>query len=219
MRISLTLARAVLVTLPRVGGAQAPKVTPSGDPSVRSDTIYRLAVNPADHPGEDFVYLLDDGIVRFEADGRGSRTYRQIIQVLTQEGAERWGEQTFGYTAGRERMTINWIRVVRPNGEVVSGQPTHEQESLAPVALEAPVYSDSKIRRVTLGGVAPGTLLDFSWTIEQFKPVLPGDFWTGWRVTTGRLVRRSRLIVDVPAALTPRLKGENVRFPRKTVEA
>ncbi|MBI1967496.1 MAG: DUF3857 domain-containing protein [Gemmatimonadetes bacterium] len=199
--------------------AQAPRITPAGDPSVKPDTIYRLAVDPADHPGEDFIYLLDDGVLHFEADGRSVRTYRQVIQILTQEGAERWGEQRFGYTAGREQLTVNWIKVVRPDGTVISDRPTHEQESLAPVALEAPVYSDSKVRRVSIGGVAPGTLLDFSWTTERVQPYLPGDFWSGWRVTTGRLVRRSRLIVDVPVGLEPRIKEENIRFPRRVVEA
>ena len=67
--------------------AQSPRITPAGDPSVKADTIYRLAVDPADHPGDDFVYLLDDGVMRFEADGRGVRTYRQIVQILTREGA------------------------------------------------------------------------------------------------------------------------------------
>ncbi|HEV8264631.1 MAG TPA: DUF3857 and transglutaminase domain-containing protein [Gemmatimonadales bacterium] len=199
--------------------AQAPRITPAGDPSVRSDTIYRLAVNPADYADEDYVYLLDDGVVRFEADGRGSRTYRQIIQILTQDGAEAWGEQSFSYSAGSERLTVNWIRVVKPNGEVVSAQPSHEQESLAPVAFDAPVYSDQKVRRVTLSGVAPGTLVDWSYTVERTKPLVPGDYYTGWRVTTGRLTRRSRLIVDVPTSVTPRIKEENVRFQRRTVEA
>ena len=60
---------------------QAPRITPSGDPSVKNDTIYKLAVNPADHPDDDFIYLLDDGVIRFEADGRGSRTYRQVVQM------------------------------------------------------------------------------------------------------------------------------------------
>ena len=126
---------------------------------MRADTIYQLAVDPADHPGEDFVYLLDDGVLRFEADGRASRTYRQIVQILSKDGAERWGEQNFGFTADREKLTINWIRVLSLDGTVIAEGPTHEQESLAPVALEAPVYSDSKIRRVTIGGIAPGTLL------------------------------------------------------------
>lgn len=195
--------------------AQSPRITPAGDPSVKNDTIYRLAVHPEDYPGEDFVYLLDDGVLRFEADGRSVRTYRQVVQILTQEGAERWGEQSFGYTAGREKLTVNWIKVVRPDGTVISDKPTHEQESLAPVAMEAPVYSDSKVRRVSIGGVAPGTLLDFSWSTERVQPYLPGDFWSGWRVTTGRLTRRSRLLVDVPAAMAPRIREQNVRFAKR----
>lgn len=194
--------------------AQAPRITPAGDPSVKSDTIYRLAVDPAEHQGDDFIYLLDDGVLRFEADGRGVRTYRQIIQILTREGAERWGERSFGYRGGDQRLTVNWIKVVRPDGTLISDKPTGDQESLAPVALEAPVYTDAKLRRVSIGGIVPGTLLDFSWTIEELKPVLPGDFFTGWRVTTGLLVRRSRLILDVPVRLTPRIQEENWRYPR-----
>jgi transglutaminase-like putative cysteine protease len=210
----------LLAAVPAVPAvAQAPRITPAGDPSIQNDTIYRLAVNAADYPDEDYVYLLDDGVVRFEADGRGSRTYRQIVQVLTQDGAEAWGEHSFSYSSGSERLTVNWIRVVKPSGDVVSAQPAHEQESLAPVAFDAPVYSDQKVRRVTLSGVAPGTLVDWSYTVERIKPLVPGDYFTGWQVTTGRLTRRSRLIVDVPASVTPRIKEENVRFQRRTVEA
>src|SRR3989442_15808504 len=91
--------------------AQAPRITPSGDPSVQNDTIYRLSVNPADYPDQSFVYLLDVGVVRFEADGRGSRTYRQVVLVLTQEGAERWGVQPFCYGMTHDVPTVIWITV------------------------------------------------------------------------------------------------------------
>src|SRR3989441_4689075 len=199
--------------------AQAPHITPAGDPSIRSDTIYRLAVAPADYPDQGYVYLLDDGVLRFEPDGRSSRTYRQVVQSLPQDAVNDWAEQSFSYTAGRERLTINWIKVVKPDGMVISAQPSHEQESLAPVAMEAPVYSDAKVRRVTLAGVAPGTLVDYSYTIERLQPTMPGEFYSGWRVTTGRLTRRSRLIVDVPTSLAPRLKVENWRRPTGVREA
>jgi hypothetical protein len=204
----------LLALLARPAVSQAPKITPAGDPSVRNDTIYKLAVNPADYTDDDYIYLLDDGVVRFEADGRGTRTYRQVIQVLTQDGAEAWGEQSFSYSSGSERLTINWIRVLKPTGEVISAQPAHEQESLAPVAFDAPVYSDQKVRRVTLSGVAPGTLVDWSYTIERLKPIVPNDFYSAWSVTTGLLTRRSRLILDVPASLTPRIQEQNIRFKR-----
>src|SRR5262245_26319229 len=106
----LTLAILLAVIASSAVG-QAPKITPAGDPSVRNDTIYHLAVDPAQHTDDDYIYLLDDGVIRFEADGRGSRTYRQVIQILNQDGAEAWGEQSFSYSSGSEKLTINWIRV------------------------------------------------------------------------------------------------------------
>lgn len=198
---------------------QAPVITPAGDPSVKSDTIYRLAVDPQDHSDDPYVYLLDDGVVRVEADGRMTRTYRQIVQILNQDGVEDWAEQSFSYDADRERLRINWVRVVQPDGTIISDGPSHEQESLSPVALSAPVYSSSKQRRLTLAGVAPGTLVDYSYTIERFQPPLAGDFYSAWSIHTARFTRRSRLILDVPAGMHPRIQERNVHFRPQVVEA
>ena len=209
----------LLAVCARSALAQAPAITPAGDPSVQSDSIYRLAVNPADYPDDPYVYLLDDGVVRLEADGRGTRTFRQVVQILTQQAAERFGEQVFSYSSSREKLTVNWLRVVRPDGSVVSAQATHEQESDAPTALESPVYSDARLHRATLGGVAPGTIVDWSYTVETLKPVMPGDYFSGWTVTNSRLTRRSRFIVDVPASVAPRIKERNLPFARQTTEA
>ena len=199
--------------------AQAPVVTPAGDPSVRSDTIYALAVKPADYPDEPYVYLLDDGVVRLAADGRGTRTYRQVVQVLKQEAASQFGEQVFSYSRSHEKLTINWIRLVRPDGSVISDSAAHQQETDAPTTLAAPVYSDVRLHRATLGGVAPGTLVDWSYTIETLTPVAPGDIYSSWYVTPGRPVRRSRFLLDVPASLHPRIEEHNVRFERRITEA
>jgi hypothetical protein len=218
-RSSRLVALAAALLLARPSAAQAPRITPAGDPSVQNDTLYRLAVDPAEHQDDDYIYLLDDGVVRLEPDGRGAHTYRQIVQVFTRAAAEQWGEQSFSYVSGRERLTLNWVRVVRPTGEVISARPTHEQESIAPVAQEAPVYSDVRVHRVSIGGIAPGTLLDYSYTVETLKPVVPGDFERRWRVTTGRLTRRSRYIVDAPTSVNLRIKETNLTFPRRTTVA
>src|SRR5438067_9116802 len=141
----LTRSLVLLLAVAAAARAQAPRITPTGDPTVRNDTIYGLAVNPADHPDDDYIYLLDDGVVRLEADGRGSRTYRQVVQILTREAAETWGEQSLSYVSGRERLTVNWVRVVEPTGEVISAHPTHEQEPIALGAEEAPVFAEAKL--------------------------------------------------------------------------
>jgi len=199
--------------------AQSPVVTPSGDPSVRNDTIYALAVDPAAHPDQPYVYLLDDGIVRYEADGRAVRTYRQVVQVLTREAAEQWGEQSFSYAPSREQLRINWVRVVRPNGQIVSDGPSAEQEADAVADEESPVYVDRKTHRITLAGVAPGTIVDYSYTLVTRQPVRPGDYWSSWSIHTTRLVRRSRLIVDVPASAEPRIRERFLNFARRDTVA
>jgi hypothetical protein len=199
--------------------AQAPRITERGDPSVRSDTIYRLAVKPEQYPDEPYVVLLDDGVERYEADGTGVRTFRTVSQVLQQESVERFGERTFGYDASRQRLRLNWARVVGPDGHVISDKPVHDQESLAPVASSAPVFTDEKVRRISLGGVAPGTIVDVSYTVETFKPLLPGDFTVGWSIHNARPTLRSRLLVDLPASVTPRIKERNLSFQRQETTA
>lgn len=206
--VALLLAAAPLV------GAQAPRISAAGDPSVNADSIYRLAVDPAKYPEEDAAYLLDDGVVRLEADGRGTKTFRQIIQVMKPSAVDRLQEQSFGYSPQHEKLTINWIRVVRPNGTVVSDKPSHVQDSDVPAPTDDPVYSDRKLRRASISGVAPGTILDYSYTIEELKPFMPRDFFQSWSVSTGMQVARSRFLIDLPAGVTPRIEERNLDFTR-----
>ncbi|HEV7366928.1 MAG TPA: DUF3857 and transglutaminase domain-containing protein [Gemmatimonadales bacterium] len=195
--------------------AQAPVITPAGDPSVQSDTIYRQAVNASEYPDEPVILLLDDGVVRRETDGTGVSTYRQVTQILSAEVVQDYAEHEFSYSPGHQRLTVNWIRVVRPDGTVVSDAPTQVQDSDIPATLADPVYSDTKVRRFSLSGVAPGTIVDWSYTVEERKPFLPGDFSASWSVHTGRVTKRSRYLVDLPAAMQPHLVERNLTFRRE----
>lgn len=215
MRITLTLLGLSLAAA-APAAAQAPVITEQGDPSVRADTIYRLAVDPADYPEEEHVLLLDDGVVRMEPDGTGSRTYRYVVQVLSQDAAENWGELSFGWDLKRERFRLNWVRVIdAATGQVISDKPVHDQESLAPVDFDAPVYTDQQTRRVSLGGVQEGVIVDYSYTTETLQPVLPGDWLGSWSIHTGAPVMRSRYILDVPDGYQPRIEESNLSFRRR----
>lgn len=194
--------------------AQAPRITPAGDPSVRNDTIYRLAVNPSDYPEEARIVLLDDGVIRINADGRGTKTYRTVVQILRKEAVEDYQEMRFSYAPGHEKQTLNWIRVLRLDGTVISEGPTHQQESDVPAQMGNPVYADRRVLRLSISGVAPGTIVDYSYTTEETKPFLEGDEYNTWGLTMGNTVRRSRYIVDLPADVRPLLLETNLRQPR-----
>jgi len=208
-------AVAALVALAGPASAQAPRITPAGDPSVQSDSIYRLAVDPADHPDEAAVFLLDDAVVVVQADGRERRTFRQVVQVLKQSAVDQYAEHSFAWSPDNEEFAVNWIRVVRPDGTVISDGPAQQQESDVPAAMGAPVYANRKVIRASMSGVAVGTIVDYSYTTTKTRAWVPGDFYQGWRVNTGLLVRRSRFIVDAPSSEQLRIEEHNLDFARQ----
>lgn len=208
-----------VLLLPGSLAAQAPRITPDGDPSVQADSIYRLAVDPADHPDESAVFLLDDGVIVVQADGRERRTFRQIVQVLKPSAVEGLAEHSFSWSPDNEEFTLNWIRVVQPDGTVISAGPAQQQESDVPATMGAPVYANRKVLRASMSGVAVGTIVDYSYTTVKTRPWVPGDFYQWWGVSTGLSVKRSRLIVDAPEGERLRIEERNLDFPRQTTRA
>jgi transglutaminase-like putative cysteine protease len=203
--------------------AQAPRVTPSGDPSVRNDSLYALAAKPAEYakyPDENAIFILDDGIISIEQDGRRTRTYRQVIQVLHEDALDELQERSFSWSPGRETFRLNWIRIVGADGKVISEGAAQSQESDVPAEFGDPVYSDEKVLRVSLAGGVVGAMVDYSVTfIENKAPEVPGDVYDWWGVSTGLSVRRSRYIVEAPSTMKLNLWERNLRFSRQTRES
>lgn len=192
--------------------AQSPVITPAGDPTVRADSIYALVVDSTKHRQESYVWLLDDGVVRAEADGTGSTTYRQIIQILQPEAVEDWAERSLSWDPEKEEVTLNWARVLDLNGKVISEKPVHVQVGDAPVPEQSPVYTKRKIMRLSLGGVAPGTIIDYSTTHRTKVPILRGNFYASWLINSGSTVRRSRYIVDLPEGVPFHVRERSLQF-------
>lgn len=188
-------------------------------PSAPSDSIAKLAVDPAKFAGRPYVLLLDESYNKVEADGRSSKRSRQVFQVLDQNVVRGLSERAFGYAKSHQTLTIDWIRVLKPNGEVVSDKPSQEQESDVAAQLSNPVYQEQKVRRVSLSGIAVGTILDVQFTVEEKGPYRPGDFLVGFTVNNQIPIVRSRLVLDVPDGFAPRIVERNLNFRRTETTA
>ena len=198
------------VAVSAVARGQAPRIAERGDAAVRDDTIYRLAVDSAAYPGQSTVVLFNDGVVRMD-DARATRTWRTVVQVLRDGGVKAWRERQFTYNPRYETATINWMRVVKPDGTVISAGPSQVQEGALGAAPG--MSSTHNVIRASLSGVAPGTIVDICWTDAQ--RVRFRDFFQTWQVTPGATVRRSRLLIDVPDTVTLRFVEHNLNFARR----
>ncbi len=207
---------ALLFATSSPGIAQGIKV-PSVAPTPADDSLYRLVVDPATHEGEATHPIADLATVTVESDGRVLKTFRRVIQILTDAGASQLREQQFGYVPGHQSFDVHWIRVVRPNGSVISAAPTQIQESDVPAPVStSPIYSDQKVVRMSLSGVAVGTILDVEFTVEERKPVLKDDFAQTYVFTPGVSIGKARLVLDVPSSMKPLIREENLDFKRIT---
>jgi transglutaminase-like putative cysteine protease len=195
-------------------GTPATHATRERPDSVIHDSIYSLAVKPSDFPKQSFVWLLDEGVYKVEPDGRARTTVRQVIQILKASGAIPYREQRLSYDPAHQRLTVNWMRVVKRTGEVISAAPTQVQESDVPASMGSPVYTSTKVKRMSLSGLDSGTVLDYSYSIDELEPAMPRDFFFGWRVTTPVPVQRSLLVLDVPQGFHPRIEENHLTFAR-----
>lgn len=185
-----------------------------------SDTIVQLAVNPASRTDTPFVTLLDELQFRLEPDGRNTRRRRQVIQLLTDAAARAKSEQSFSFSPSHQTFTLHWVRVLRPDGTVVSDHPAQEQDADVPAAMNNPVYQEQKIRRLSLAGLTAGAILDLSWTVEEKAPYRAGDFYDLRFVNSPVEIIRFRYALDVPESFTPRIREHNVRVrPTEVVQS
>jgi transglutaminase-like putative cysteine protease len=205
-----------LVAVAGIGYAPAPnRASPARSIVAQTDSIYALAVKPEDYPDESYVWLLDEGVYRVEADGRTVRTTRQVVQILKPAAANVYRERQFAWNPEHDKLNVNWMRVVKLNGDVISDHPEQTQDSDIPAPMNTPTYTATKVRRMSLSGLDVGTILDFSVTTSSDAPMMPGEFMFPWRVTTAVPVMRSNMVVDVPAGMNPRITERNLNFKRR----
>ncbi len=178
--------------------------------SLASDSVVRLAIDPARNQGRPVAALLDESVVRVEADGRWTQRARQVIQVLDAAAAPQVAERALSYSRDHQTLRVEWVRVLRPDGTVVSDKPAQDQEGDLSAALNNPIYSDQRVRRISLAGVTAGTIVDMAYTLEERAPRRAGDFFAQWALNGPVPIRRSRFTLDVPVTLEPRLVERNV---------
>lgn len=183
------------------------------------DSIVRVAVDSALAGEASVLMLLDEMDVSLEADGRSRRTHRNVIQVAAQSAVSGAAERRFSWQPGRQTFSLDWVRVLRPDGTVISDAASTDQTSDATASMQNPIYVDSRTRRISIAGIAQNTIVDVQYTIVDSAPWRPGDFHIGWNFSPPGPLRMSLLRVSVPDDFAPRIAERNLNFKRTERDA
>ena len=191
IRLSLTFTVwALLIARPTLGGqATAPAASPSPD-----------------YAQEAYVIEQSRTTVRFENDGTGHRDRYLRVKVQSEAGVQAWGQLAFPYNSANERMDVVFVRVLKADGTVVTALADAVQDLSAAVQREAPVYTDTREKHITVPGLRPGEVLELALATVVQTPLARGHFWTEHEFIRNGVVLDDRLQIDVPAERTITLK-------------
>jgi tetratricopeptide (TPR) repeat protein len=101
------------------------------------------------------------------------------------------------------------VRVRKSDGSVVNAATSDIQDLTAPIAREAPVYTDLRQKHITVPGLRPGDVLEYHMVWTLHTPLAQNHFWLEHSfVTRSLIVLDDQLTVNIPAASKVKLKTE-----------
>ncbi|HMK20734.1 MAG TPA: DUF3857 domain-containing protein [Terriglobales bacterium] len=136
--------------------------------------------------------------MRFENDGTGRKETIARVRVQSEAGVEQWGQVVIGYSSANEKVEIPYVRVLKQDGSVVTAPEDSVQDLTAPVAREAPVYTDYRQKHITVPGLRPGEVLEYDMATVIHTPLAPNQFWSEYDFDKTNIVLDEELEVDIP---------------------
>jgi len=155
--------------------------------------------------------------LRFENDGTGRRELLVRIRVLSEAGVQQLGQLVFGYNSANERLEIQSVEVHKPDGSTTTAPADSVQDLTAPVARDAPVYTDYRQKHVTVPGLRPGDTLAYRVTTHLNTAFAPGQFWLEHDFAKDVIVLDELLEVSVPRDRAIKLKTRQGAEPTVAV--
>ena len=195
--IALTLILSFLLAAPSISRSQTP-AKPAGADKQKPD-----------YSQEAVVVEQVSTTYRFERDGTGQREQNLRVKVQSDAGVERFGQLIFGYSSANEKLDMDYVRVRKADGSVVNAAATDIQDLTAPVAREAPIYTDLRQKHITVPGLRPGDTLEYHmvWTVHT--PFAQNHFWAEHDfIKKGVIVLDDVLTINIPATSKVKLKTE-----------
>jgi tetratricopeptide (TPR) repeat protein/transglutaminase-like putative cysteine protease len=144
--------------------------------------------------------------VRFENDGTEVSETEAVVRIQSQAGVEEFGQLVFGYSSATEKLDIQYVRVRKPDGQVVTTPQSTAQDFAPDVLKEAPMYSDYRQRHISVAALQPGDTLEYRTVTRVLTPLAAGNFWYEYTFPKGVAVIEDRLEINVPKTRDVKLK-------------
>ncbi|MFZ3342885.1 MAG: DUF3857 domain-containing protein [Terriglobales bacterium] len=159
-----------------------------------------------DHGGEAAIFQRILNRVRFENDGTSLEETEAVVLIQSEAGVHEFGQLVFGYSSATEKLDVEYVRVRKPDGQVIVTPDSTAQDFAPDVLKDAPMYTDYRQRHISVAALRPGDTLEYRTVTRTTTPLAAGNFWYEHTFPKGVVVNEDRLKINVPKAREIKLK-------------
>lgn len=161
----------------------------------------------SEYASESHIVEKSTVLWKFQSDGTNRHEISASIRVQSSVAVQRFGILTFQYEKSYETMEVDYVRVRKPDGSVVTTPPDDIQDTPAKVAQLAPYYTDQREKQVPVKGLAIGDTVEFKCSWQQTKTVVPGQFWLSFQFSRDEIILEQKVEIKVPRERTVKVKS------------
>lgn len=138
-------------------------------------------------------------LYRYQNDGTGEIVQSVRYHILTETGLKMLGEVFLPYSSQLEKVKIDYLRTVKPDGSEVSADPSKALDVTPPVTRYAPTFSDVRMKVLIPPQLQVGDSIEYQFTRSIVVPYMPGQFWVADYLTRAYPVTSETVTLDVPS--------------------
>lgn len=146
---------------------------------------------------------------QFENDGSDDEIQYAKIRIQSPQALQAWGQLVFTYSAASDKISVDFVRVHKPDGRVVTAGPDAVQDLSSPVERVAPMYTDIRQTHITVPDLNVGDTLEYQIHSVTAEPLVPGQFFTAWNASKQVITLDETLEVSLPRARQLHVKTSN----------
>jgi tetratricopeptide (TPR) repeat protein len=178
-----------------------------GPPFSADPKALLAAAHKVETKDQNIVFLLDEETVTFEANGRSKAVMRMIEYVVTADGVDGAGTASAWWAPWYDEKPTIAARVITKDGTVHTLDPKAITEATA--EQEQDIFSDQRVLRAPLPGVAEGAIVERVITLEGRSPIAGGGKYGLFLFGGNVPFERQRLVLDADASLAPRIVNKS----------
>lgn len=170
-----------------------------------------------DYPEAKAIYIKSHSII--DHTGENSKIHkRRVIKVFNERGAEELGEFKIRFNRANENIKLKEVKTIQKDGEVLKPEDKEINEITPPEASDASIYSDARIKVVSMPGVKPGSILICNYVITKESYAMEGEFWNYLLFQSTDPIKESKLVLKTPQDKNVDYKIRNGDFEPEIIE-